>query len=257
MTPSSLPYFALLGLVCGIAGFRLGWRIGRPLALPLVEGALGFVAFTAAWRAGGPRWGALVVGAWALGTTLISLPTFAIAAAAADQRVLRAVPYRESMLEWLRTRRGPEMMPFRTALAHARELLVYIAAALLTANLLSLVLGAYLLNTMNAYVASLFRAARHPWVVALLGWNVWSLVRVAAYVCLGSASASPLLTWLGWPAPEGQTAALVAVGAAGVVLDLALKLALSRPCGTWLGAAVDLDALKGTPTCARCSSPPS
>ena len=54
----------------------------------------------------------------------------------------------------------------------------------------------------------------------------------------GSACASPLMTWLGWPAPEGETAPLVAVGLAGVVLDLVLKLALSRICGAWLGSAV-------------------
>lgn len=239
---SSAVYFALLGFACGIAGFRIGWRLPSRLGLPLLQGAFGFVGFAAAWRAGGAPLGALAVGAWAAGASVASIPTFHLAPEEADRRVLRAVPYRESMLGWLRTGRVPEGGPAATALAHARRLAVFLAAALLTGNFLSLALGAYLLNTMNAYVASLLRAARRPWIVALLGWNAWSLARVAAYALLGSACAAPAFSWMGWPVPAGEVVPLLAAGTAGVVLDLALKLGLSARCAARLASAVDLDA---------------
>jgi hypothetical protein len=95
----------------------------------------------------------------------------------ADERVMRAAEYRSNMLDWLSTGRGPESKPLATTIAHLRELIWYVAAAVATANLASLVMVAVLLNYMNAYVATLLRAARRTWTVLLLGWNVWSVVR--------------------------------------------------------------------------------
>ncbi|MHC4990576.1 MAG: hypothetical protein ACYTGC_06305 [Planctomycetota bacterium] len=235
-------YFVVLGLLCGLVGFRLGWRSARASLLPLIQGLFGFVAFATAWRGGGAIPGALAVGAWAVGTTLYALPVFLRHPQETDRRVWRARPYREQMLDWLRTGKGPETRPLATARAHLYELAAYLAAATLTVNLLSIVLGALLLNYMNAYVSRLLVAARRAWTVRLLSWNVWSVIRVAAYVMLGSAAAAPAAALLGYPSPPGQAEWLLWTGGAGVVLDFALKLSLSRPCGRLLGAAIDLEA---------------
>ena len=151
-------------------------------------------------------------------------------------------PYRAAMLDWLSTGRGPESVPLATAAQHARELIRYLAAAVLTANLASLAMGAALLNMMNAYVATLLRAARKPAVVIALAWNVWSIVRVAAHVALGAAAASPLLGLMGMRRDAGTVRMLAIAGAVGVAADLVLKLALSRFCGRILSRAVDLQA---------------
>jgi hypothetical protein len=200
------------------------------------------VAFAAGWQAHGPAWAAAVVGGWAVGTTLVAVPTFVGAAADADRAVLRAKAYRESMLDWLASGRGPESTPLATTWAHVRELAAYLVAAVLTANMASLVLGAVLLNYMNAYVATLLRAAKRRTVVVLLAWNVWSVVRVAAYVVLGAAAANVLGRFVGLPEGGPVVRALWIWGGGGVLLDLALKLALSRPCGRALASAVDLRA---------------
>lgn len=235
-------YCGLLGFLCGLAGFRLGWRLPGRASLPLLEGGFGFLAFSFAWAEAGPPLGAIAVAGWAIGLTAVSLPTFFFSPDRADLKVLRAAPYRRSMIGWLRTGRVPEGGPLATGLAHARQLAIYLLAALLTANFLSLVFGAFLLDYMNAYVASLLRAARRRWLVALLGWNVWSVTRVGAYILLGSASAAPAFAWFGLPASRGQLPPMLALGAAGVLLDVALKLALSARYGRWLGSAVDLEA---------------
>jgi len=238
-------YYAVLGLLCGIVGFRLGWRAGVRIALPAIQGLLGFVAFATAWRMAGPLVAALAVGAWALGSTLTGIPAFRGRPREADRLVLGASRYRSEMLEWLSTGRGPESRPLATLRAHLVELAVYLVAALASANLLSIVMGALLLNRMNVYVACLLAAARRPWTVRLLAWNSWSLVRVASYVMLGSACAAPLAALAGFPARREPVLLLALLGGAGVVADLLLKLALSRPCGRALSAALEPDAVTG------------
>jgi len=240
-------YFVVLGLLCGMFGTRLGWRSRNRMMLPLLQGLLGFLAFAAAWRGVGPIAASLAIGGWAIGVTLFSLFRFAAEPEQVDLRVLHARPYRESMLEWLRTGKGPEARPLRTVWQHVRELAVYLAAALLTANLLAIVLGAILLNAMNGYVARLLGAAKQVWRVRLLAWNAWSVVRVAAYVMLGSAAAELIAARLGYSGDPRQVRIQAIAGAVGVVLDLLLELILSRPWGRALGAAVDLDAASRSP----------
>ncbi len=63
---------------------------------------------------------------------------------------------------------------------------------------------------------------------------------------LGSAAAAPLAAVAGYPDPGGSSALWIA-GGAGVLLDVTLKLALSRACGARLAAAVDLQRVEGAP----------
>jgi hypothetical protein len=238
----SPPYFLMFGFLCGVAGFRVGWRLGTRVALPLTQAALGWTAFLLAMRVVGVRWAAASVGAWALGSTVASVYEFVGQPNETDERVIRAAAYRASMLAWLQTGDGPELRPALTALQHLREAIWYCAAAVTTANLGSLAMGAILLNYMNAYVATLLRAARHTGAVLVLSWSVWSIVRVAAYVVIGAAAAAPLLRIYGWHVESSAVRGLALVGAIGVVLDVVLKLALSKPYARALARAVDLDA---------------
>jgi hypothetical protein len=238
------PYFLLFGFLCGVTGFRVGWRIGNRVALPLSQAALGWAAFLLAWRILGPAWAAATVSAWAIGTTIASVYEFLGQPEATDQRVIRAATYRASMLAWLEIGDGPERRPAATAWQHLREAIWYGAAAIATANLGSIAMGAVLLNYMNAYVATILRAAKSTGRVLLLAWNVWSVARVAAYVLIGAAAASPLLRLYGWRADVTTVTAMAEAGASGVVLDLVLKLSLSRACRRVLAAGVDLEAAK-------------
>jgi len=233
-----------MGLLCGVVGFRIGWRSRNRVVLPLFQTLLGGFAFFASWRASGAISAAVAETGWALGTTLVSIAHFRREPRFVDAMVPRARPYRAAMFAWLRSGRGPESHPLATLGQHARELALYVAVALLTANLLALAMGAMLLNYMNAYVARLLDAARDPWTVRLLGWNCWSLFRVAAYIVLGSACTAPLAARAGYPALDGEVRTLLWLGGAGVLLDLLLKLALSRPLGRRLAGALDPVALE-------------
>jgi hypothetical protein len=238
------PYFLVFAFLCGVVGFRVGWRIGHRVGLPLAQSALGWAAFLLAFEVVGLAWAAGAVGTWILGTTVASVYVFVGHPEETDARVIRAAPYRASMLAWLETGNGPEKRPVGTATAHLREAIWYTAAAIATANLGSIAMGALLLNQMNAYVATLIRAAKNTGRVLLLAWNIWSVVRVAAYAVIGAAAASPLLSFWGWRVDTSVARAMAASGAIGVAVDLLLKLALSRPCGRALAGAVDLEAAK-------------
>jgi hypothetical protein len=205
---------------------------------------LGWAAFVLAWDVVGPAWAAAAVGMWIVGTTAASVYVFVSHPKETDERVIRAAPYRQSMLAWLESGNGPEKRPAATAASHLREAIWYTAAALATANFASLTLGAILLNEMNAYVATLLRAATRVGIVLLLAWNVWSVIRVAAYVLIGAAAAAPLLRMAGWGVDTSVVRPLAVAGTIGVVVDLVLKLALSRLCGRALAAAIDLPAAK-------------
>ena len=241
-------YYVVLGALCGAIGFRLGWRIppraGLPFGLPLTQAVFGYLGFVATWRGLGPSRALLVELGWALGTSAVALYVFRhTSEEEVDARVWRAARYRNEMFAWLRSGRGFASRPLATAGRHLVELAVYLAVALISANFLAMILGAALLNYMNAYVASLLRAARQPFTVALLGWNVWSVIRVVAYVLLGVAATGPLAKLGGYPVWPGMFDAYWLAGGIGVAVDLLLKLILSRPCGRRLGAAIDPAAL--------------
>ena len=241
LTPA---YFLVFAFLCGVVGLRIGWRLNHRFALPLAQSVLGWMAFLLASRMVGLGWGAASVGAWAVGTTVTSVYLFLRRPKEVDERVTRAAEYRASMLAWLESGIGPEAHPGATVTQHLREAIGYAAAAIATANLASLVMGAFLLNTMNAYVATLLRAAKRTGRVLLLAWNLWSVVRVAAYIMIGAGASAPMLRLAGWRVDTKAATTLAIAGAAGVVLDLVLKLTLSRPWGRALKGAVDLEAAK-------------
>jgi hypothetical protein len=235
-------YFLVFAFLCGAVGFRLGWRFHHRVALLAAQSAFGWTAFLVAWAMVGTGWAAVSVGAWALGTTVTSVYVFLGHPAEADERVFRAAAYRASTLRWLES--GEPDAPRATLLRHAREAIWYTAAAMATANLASIAMGAFLLNSMNAYVATLLRAGKRTGRVLLLSWNVWSVVRVAAYVLIGAAASAPLLRFAGWRVDASAVQRLAIAGLAGLALDVVLKLTLQKPCGRALRPAVDLAAAK-------------
>ena len=89
-------------------------------------------------------------------------------------------------------------------------------------------------------MASLHRAGVPDWAVVLLGWQPWTVSRVAAYCTLGVVLAEPLLFRL-FP---GARARLKVIGRrpyfiaalTGLLVDWALKAALAPIWGHWLRA---------------------
>jgi hypothetical protein len=233
-------YLAAIGGLCGVLGFRLGWRMNLRAALPLLQGLAGFLAFAVAWRAAGAIASSIAVAGWALGNTLYALPVFAREHESIDARVIGARIYRE-----LRFMSLGELRPDASLRRSARTrelglLIVFCTAALTTLNLLSLVIGAAMLNAMNAYVAVLLRAARSCWTVRLLAWDGWNVVRATSMTMIGCALAAPLAARLGYPVPWNEVRWLLGMGGIGLVLSPVLRSLLAETTGRLLGRAVEL-----------------
>lgn len=143
-------------------------------------------------------------------------------------RIWRARDYSDGMFRWILTGDLPEGSAGAVVLAHLKQTALYCALTLLSANLLSLMLGSALLNTMNFYVAQLMRRSGNAAKALICGWNPWSIIRVSAFLWLGVVLSAPALHWAGKGTGAVSIAALSA-GVAGILVDLALKLGLSRP----------------------------
>lgn len=238
---NSVLYFALLGLLCGVVSFRLGWRIGGRITLPLIQTLLGFLAFAASWRAGGSIAAAFAAGGWAVGTSLVGVGAFARDPQRAVDAIVGAQNLRRSTFEWIRRGRGPRSGPGATVSRLVRLLSVFLIAAGVSAGALALGGGALMLNAQNASAAALLAGARRPEVVRWLAWNVWSAARVVAFTALGSACAAPVATWLGYPPDPQSIRLLLIVGVVAVATDLALELTLSEAYRRVLSSAVAPD----------------
>jgi hypothetical protein len=237
-------YAAALGALCGLVGSRLGWRSRSRLALPGIQAAMGLLAFIVLWRARGATLAALSVVGWALAVTAFGLFAFGRDPARTDRQVLRAVAYRYEMLAGLL--HGPPSAR-QLLRAHLRELTLFLVAAWVSANVMGLVLGAVLLNAMNAWVVRAMAAALPGARPALLVWPVWSIARVLGYIALGAAAAAPLLGRLGMPATQGEATALWVFGGTAIIADLALKLTFSKRHARALGASIDVASLDTAP----------
>jgi hypothetical protein len=144
-----------------------------------------------------------------------------------ERIIWRSADYRQAMFDWIESGVLPEGSALRVALFHIRQALLYCVAAIATANFLSILLGAALLNYMNYYVATFAKKTRVPLLAIFMAWNPWSVIRVVSFLWLGVVLSAPLLR-LFYPVQWGVSWALTLPAIVGVVLDVVLKLSLSN-----------------------------
>ena len=162
-----------------------------------------------------------------------------LAPAAGEASILHGTAYRDEMIAWVRTGVGKEGAWRLFLPEHALHLTLFVILSLLSAGLLSLILGAVLMNYMSFYVGSLLGIARAPGTILMAGWPPWAILRVAAFVVLGVILAGPGLA-RGGIAPftwEGKGKWLLLAGT-GLALDVLLKIVLAARWSLLLRAAL-------------------
>lgn len=166
---------------------------------------------------------------WALATSVFTIAYMWVAdanAVAADALIWNARTYREDMFHWIRTGIGQEGSPAIYMPQHAAHFLAFAILCLVSRGLFGLVLGAALLNYMNAYVVALLVRAESPWLVAPFAWPAYAMVRVVGFICVATA-----LTAIALRKRTKATVRPVRValwlGFGLVVADLALKAVLA------------------------------
>jgi hypothetical protein len=153
--------------------------------------------------------------------------------------VIHGSAYRDEMIHWVRTGVGKESTWQLFVPEHALHLVLFVLLSLASGSLLSLLLGAALMNYMSYYVGSLIGIAQRPSVMILAGWPPWAILRVASFVVLGVILAGPALKrFAGVPFRWDGKRWWLALAGSGIVLDVLLKVLLAPRWSALLRSAL-------------------
>jgi len=234
--PTRLLVWVLLPAMLAPLAALLGVASGSPVLLPILAAACVYPSF--ALLLVRERRGASIAAAllWALSLSAAVVVLTHRDPARTGRAVLNGVAYRDEMLAYVRSGTGREVDPARFVPQHLLHLAGFAALTLVSGGLLGLVLGAILVAFMSYYVGSLTLGAA-PLRGALLGWPPWAVLRVAAFVLLGTVLARPLIARATGRRLAGGDRPLLVAAAALLVLDVLLKAILApawaailRPC---------------------------
>lgn len=176
------------------------------------------------------------LGAWRLGLVWAALLSVGVitlvllAPEVAREGILNGESYRQEMFHWIATGEGREASPARFLPQHALHLGVFVVLAWISAGYLGLVLGAVLVGYMSYFVGSYAVAAGSPVLGPVVAWVPWSVLRVLAFVLLGTLFARPLLVRRPWPFGRREYL-LLAMAATGILGDVLIKTFLAEGYG--------------------------
>lgn len=97
--------------------------------------------------------------------------------------ILRGEPYRVEMFGWIETGIGAEGSPRQFIPEHLRHYGTTLLVSALSFSAAGLFLGSILLDYMNYYVGSLILMGSNPGLASVIGWPIWSMVRVGGFIC--------------------------------------------------------------------------
>jgi hypothetical protein len=193
---------ASLIVVATVLSYGLGWLVGWPPLVPILNTVVSYPFMVAALRRGAlaDGVGRMLVWAIALGAcaTLLSYTE----PSRTDTLFIRGGAYRAEMFAWVMTGRGAESTPsifIPQQLGHAA---LFAALAVATGGFVAMTMGAVLMNYMGHYVGALAAASARPGLTMILAWVPWAVIRVASFVTLGVVLSVPLVTRFGRRARE-------------------------------------------------------
>lgn len=206
----------------------LGLLLPGKAALPILQVAVAYPVMVSLLARGERGRAVACMLWWALWLGVVMVTTVTRAPDAAARAVFHGPEYAGEMFHWIRTGDGAEGTPSRFIPQHLLHLGIFVVLSLATASLLSLLMGAVLMNYMSFYVGSLILASSDFRTAVLMGWHPWSILRVAAFVVLGVVLAEPLIQRLlkrPYRLAEAKTYIWLAV--AGLIGDIIMKAALA------------------------------
>jgi hypothetical protein len=179
------------------------------------------------------------LGAWTLGLAwafLLSLGVILLVLWLPDvarMGILHGEAYRQQMFSWVATGAGPENDWRQFLPQHLLHLAIFLVLTWATAGYLGLSLGAGLVAYMSYFVGSYAVASGHPFLGSVAAWVPWSVLRVCAFVLLGTIFARPLLVRRAWPF-EREEYKLMALAFSGILADILIKAFFAPSYGVFL-----------------------
>src|SRR5262249_1687630 len=146
-------------VIATIGSYAVGWAIGRPALVPILNTLAAFPFMVTALRAGRLRLAVVRMLVWALTMAGCATAFADLRPWEAGQLFVRGAAYRAEMFAWVMTGRGTESTPSAFVPQHAGHAALFTALALATGGVLAMPMGAALMNYMGTYVGSLSAAS--------------------------------------------------------------------------------------------------
>lgn len=211
-----------------VVSYTLGWAIGMPRLVPVLNMLAGYPFMVAALRRGRLPLALARMLVWALAMGACATLLSYARPASTETLFLNSGAYRAEMFTWLMTGAGTESDPSRFVPQQLGQAALLVALALPTGGLAAMTLGAVLMNYMGHYAGALGAASAKPMAAMALAWTPWALVRVASFVALGVVMSVPLLTRVSVVSVRiRQARPLLAWAVCGLLLDIVLKWLLA------------------------------
>jgi hypothetical protein len=152
---------------------------------------------------------------------------------------INADAYRREMFAWVWTGVGRESDPARFIPNHLLHAAVFCVLSLATGSVLSMPMGAVLMNYMGHYVGALGAASGHPLRTVLLAWVPWAIVRIISFVTLGVILGGVVLSRVfAFPYRLRDHARAIWIALGGLLLDIVVKWLLAPVWQHWLRASL-------------------
>ena len=221
----------MLGLWIVLAtmlSYAVGWAIGVPLLLPLLNTLASFPVMVLALKRGDLRLAVARMLLWAVTMGVTATLLSYARPAQTGALFLRGESYRAEMFAWVMTGQGAESTPSQFIPQQLGHAALFSALALATGGVAAMPMGAVLMNYMGAYAGGLAASSRRPALTLLLAWHPWAVIRVISFVVIGVVLSAPLLSRLGkFRVDQRAARAVLGWAGAGLVADVLLKALLA------------------------------
>ena len=217
---------AIVAATC--LSYAVGWAIGVPVLVPILNTLASFPFMVLALRRGDLRLAVARMLLWALTMGVTATLLSYARPAQTGTLFLRAEPYRVEMFAWVMTGQGAESTPSQFIPQQAEHAAIFSALALATGGTAAMPMGAVLMNYMGHYVGTLAAASRRPALTMVLAWHPWSVIRIVSFVVIGVVLSTPLLSRLGkFRIDRALARALLLWACGGLLTDIILKTLLA------------------------------
>lgn len=211
-----------------VASYAIGWAIGIPAVLPVLNTLASFPFMVAALRRGQLRVAVARMLVWALALAVCATLLSFARPSQTDTLFVHGAAYRAEMFAWVLTGKGAESTPSRFIPEQALHAAMFSVLALATGGVLAMPMGAVLMNYMGHYVGALAASSARPALTMLLGWHPWAVVRIISFVVIGVVLSGPALGRLfAFRIDRDEARRLLMFGLAGLCVDVAMKALLA------------------------------
>ena len=214
----------LATLVC----YAIGWAIGVPVLLPILNTLSSFPFMVLALKRGDLRLAVARMLLWALTMGVAATLLSYARPAQTGTLFLRGEAYQKEMFGWVLTGQGAESTPSQFIPQQIGHAVLFSGLALATGGVVAMPMGAVLMNYMGHYVGVLAATSRQPALTMILGWHPWAVIRVISFVILGVVLSVPLLSKVGkFRVDQGTARTLLIAAGTGLLADIVLKTLLA------------------------------